>query len=267
MLQPMLPPTLTDAATWALTQERVLMWMLALSRVSGLLGAMPGFGAERIPNQYRVVLGVSIATLMTPTLLLPVNAKSWGLPDMVFALAGELAVGLLLGTMVAWILEAVAFAGNLMDTQMGFSFVQIVDPINANPTSVAGSLMGQVALLLFFTSGLHHVAIQALHDSWRVVPPGRLPTIDAMGIVAFLGQLLARGFMLAFPVLALLFLVDLAMGFAGKFMPQLQLLQLSFPLKISLGLLLLGFMLRELSAWLRPLMEQLSRLLPRLISG
>ncbi|HJV89171.1 MAG TPA: flagellar biosynthetic protein FliR [Holophagaceae bacterium] len=267
MLQPALPPTLTNAATWALTQERVLVWMLALSRVSGLLGAMPGFGAERIPNQFRVVLGVTLAALMAPTLAMPANARNWGLPDMVFALAGELAVGLLLGTLVAWIIEAVAFAGNLMDTQMGFSFVQIVDPINANPTSVAGSLLGQVALLLFFTTGLHHMAIQALHDSWRVVPPGHMPTIDATGIVVFLGQLLGRAFMLAFPVLALLFLVDLSMGLAGKFMPQLQLLQLSFPLKIALGLLLLGFMLRELPVWLRPIMEGVARLLPKLIGG
>jgi flagellar biosynthesis protein FliR len=57
------------------------------------------------------------------------------------------------------------------------------------------------------------------------------------------------------------------MGIAGKFMPQLQLMQLSFPLKISLGLLLLGFTLRELPTWLRPLMEQVSRLLPRMIGG
>lgn len=267
MLQPMLPPTLTNAATWALTQERVLIWMLALGRVSGLLGAMPGFGAERIPNQFRVVLGVTLATLMAPSLIMPANAATWGMPDMVFALAGELAVGLLLGTLVAWIIEAVAFAGNLMDTQMGFSFVQFLDPVSANPTSVAGSLLGQMALLLFFSTGLHHVAIQALHDSWRVVPPGHLPTVDALGMVAFLGQLIGRGFMLAFPVLALLFLVDLSMGLAGKFMPQLQLLQLSFPLKIALGLLLLGFMLRELPIWLRPLMEQVSRILPRLIGG
>ncbi len=263
--QPTLPPTLADPATWALTQERVLIWMLALTRVSGLLGAMPGFGTERLPPQFRVILGVSIATLLAPALPIPAAARTWGLPEMTFALMGELAVGLLLGTLVAWIIEAVAFAGNLMDTQMGFSFVQFLDPVSANPTSVAGSLLGSTAVLLFFASGLHHVAIQALHDSWRVVPPGRLPTLDALGMVGFLGQLLSRGFMLAFPILGLLFLLDLTLGLAGKFMPQLQLLQLGFPLKIAVGLLLLGFMLRELPVWLRPLMEQVARLLPRLI--
>jgi len=259
-----LPPTLTNPAVWLATQERVLMWMLALSRVSGLLGALPGFGPERMPNELRVVLGVALATLMAPVLP-PISTQGWGLLDLTLAMTAELAVGLLLGTLVAWILEGVAFAGNLMDTQMGFSFVQIVDPNSANPTSVSGILLGQVALLLFFSTGLHHLAIQALHDSWRLVPPGHLPTLQPMPLVIFLGQLLARGFMLAFPILAILFLLDLGMGLAGKFMPQLQLLQLSFPAKIVIGFLLLSFTLRELMVWLRPLMEEALRQFPKLV--
>ena len=264
--QPVLPPTLVDPAVWHLTQERVLAWMLALSRVSGLLGALPGFGPERLPNELRVVLGVALATLMAPVIP-PVHAQGWGLPELVLALGSELAVGLLLGTLVAWILEGVAFAGALMDTQMGFSFVQIVDPSNANPTSVSGLLLGQVGLLLFFTSGLHHLAIQALHGSWTFVPPGRLPALHPALLITFLGQMLMRGFMLAFPILAVLFLLDLGLGIAGKFMPQLQLLQLGFPAKIVLGFMLLGFTLRELSVWLRPLMEEALRLFPRLVGG
>lgn len=267
MLQePTLPPTLTHPAVWLFTQERALAWMLALTRVSGLMGAMPGFGPERMPNEVRAILGVSLATLLAPVLP-PVRAQGWGLLDLVQAMAAELAVGLLLGTLVAWILEAVAFAGSLMDTQMGFSFVQIVDPTSANPTSVSGALLGQAALLLFFSTGLHHVALQALHDSWKLVPPGQLPALQPFLLVTFLGQLLVRGFMLAFPILAILFLLDLGMGIAGKFMPQLQLLQLSFPAKIVLGFMLLTFTLRELMVWLRPLMEEAVRLFPRIVGG
>ena len=264
--QPTLPPTLTDPGVWLFTQERVLAWMLALARVSGLLGALPGFGPERIPNELRVVLGVALATIMAPVLP-PLHAQGWGLFDMLFALTAELAVGLILGTLISWILEGVAFAGTLMDTQMGFSFVQIVDPTNANPTSVSGLILGQVGLLLFFATGLHHLAIQALHESWRIAPPGQLPPLHPMPFIVFLGHLLMRGFMLAFPILAVLFLLDLGMGIAGKFMPQLQLLQLSFPAKIVLGFLLLTFTVRELVVWLRPLMEEALRIFPKAIGS
>ena len=107
--------------------------------------------------------------------------------------------------------------------------------------------------------------IQALVHSYRVAPLGGGVPLQAMGLVLLLGQLLAKGFQLAFPVLAVLFLMDLVLGISGKFMPQLQLLQLSFPLKIGLGMMVLGLMLRELSPWLMPLFEQAPRIALRLL--
>jgi flagellar biosynthetic protein FliR len=91
--------------------------------------------------------------------------------------------------------------------------------------------------------------------------------LQAMGLVTLIGQLLAKGFQLAFPVLAVLFLLDLILGISGKFMPQLQLLQLSFPLKIALGMMILGLVLRELGPWLTPLLEAAPRLTLKLLGG
>jgi flagellar biosynthetic protein FliR len=182
-------------------------------------------------------------------------------------MATELAIGLLLGTVVAWVLEAVAFAGTLMDTQMGFSFVQFLDPATSQSSSVSGSLMMQVAALLIFVTGLHHQMILALVDSYRVAPMGHGLPLQAMGLVTLIGQLLAKGFQLAFPVLAVLFLLDLLLGISGKFMPQLQLLQLSFPLKIALGMVILGLVLRELGPWLRPMFDAAPRLTLKLLGG
>jgi flagellar biosynthetic protein FliR len=88
-----------------------------------------------------------------------------------------------------------------------------------------------------------------------------------MGLVLLIGQLLAKGFQLAFPVLAVLFLVDLILGISGKFMPQLQLLQLSFPLKIAMGLVFLGLILRELGNWLTPMLLSAPRLALKLLGG
>jgi len=66
---------------------------------------------------------------------------------------------------------------------------------------------------------------------------------------------------------AVLFLLDLVLGISGKFMPQLQLLQLSFPLKIALGLTILGLVLREMGPWLEPLFQSAPRLTLKLLGG
>jgi flagellar biosynthetic protein FliR len=168
---------------------------------------------------------------------------------------------------VAWVLEAVAFAGSLMDMQMGFSFVQLVDPATSQSTSISGSLMLQMASLLIFVTGLHHQMILALVDSYRVAPMGQGVPLQTLGLVTLIGQLLAKGFQLAFPVLAVILLLDLILGISGKFMPQLQLLQLSFPLKIALGMTILGLMLRELGNWLTPMLEAAPRLTLKLLGG
>ena len=240
-------PTLMNSGLWAFTGAKAALWVLVLTRVTGLLATFPILGSEQMPMQLRAALGALLATVILPVLpSAPVVPT--GIPALMALMAGELAIGMLLGTVVAWILEAVAFAGTLMDTQMGFSFVQFLDPSTGQNSSISGALMMQMATLMVFITGLHHQLILALVDSYRVAPMG-------------------QGVQLAFPVLAVLFLLDLILGISGKFMPQLQLLQLSFPLKISLGMVILGLVLRELGPWLRPLLESGPRLALKLLGG
>ncbi len=259
-------PTLSSSAIWAFTGAKAALWVLVLTRITGLLATLPLLGSEQMPLQVRAALSALLATVILPVLPNPASMPS-GLPELVGLMASELAIGLLLGTVVAWILEAVAFAGALMDTQMGFSFVQILDPATSQNTSISGSLMMQLATLMVFITGLHHQMILALVDSYRVAPMGQGLPFQAMGLVALIGQLLAKGFQLAFPVVSVLFLLDLTMGILGKFMPQLQILQLSFPLKIALGSIILGLLLRELGPWLTPLMDAAPRLALKLLGG
>jgi flagellar biosynthesis protein FliR len=261
-----LTPTLLNSGIWAFTGAKAALWVLVLTRITGLLAAFPILGGEQLPVQLRAALGALLATVILPVIPVPATVPS-SLPELVGLMASELAIGLLLGMVVAWVLEAVAFAGTLMDTQMGFSFVQFLDPATSQNSSVSSSLMMQIGGLMLFLTGLHHQIILALVDSYRVAPMGHGVPLQVMGLITLIGQLLAKGFQLAFPVLAVLFLLDLILGISGKFMPQLQLLQLSFPLKIALGMVILGLVLRELGPWLVPLLEAAPKLALKLLGG
>ena len=259
-------PTLSNPALWAFTGAKAALWVLVLTRITGLLATFPTLGGEQMPLQIRAALAALLATVLLPVVPVPSSLPSSPL-ELVGLMAAELAVGMLIGTVVAWTLEAVSFAGAVMDMQMGFSFVQFVDPSTSQTTSISGSMMLQIAALLIFVTGLHHQMILALVDSYRVVPIGQGVPLQTFGLITLIGQLLAKGFQLAFPVLAVLFLLDLVLGISGKFMPQLQLLQLSFPLKISLGLTILGLVLRELGPWLMPMFDAVPRLTMKLLGG
>ena len=260
MASPLLNP-----AVWAFTQVKVLIWMLTMVRMTGLLESMPGFGQTRVPLLIRVVLVVLLSLVLAPVVPAPEV-----LPDGMFQLAGiivnELAAGVLMGLCVALVIDVVAFAGQLMDTQMGYAFVSFLDPVSAHPVSISGALLTQMTMLFILVSGLHHQMILALVESYRILPIGHGLPLKPLALVLQVGLIMVRGFQLAFPVMLTLFLVDVMEGVSGKFMPQLQLIQLSFPLKIGIGLTVLGVLLRECSAWIRPLLEDAPRVALRLLS-
>ncbi len=247
---------LGSPATWTFATAKLAAWMLVLARVTGLLAAIPGLGNERLPVQVRAAFAALLAFAIASSLP-PMKAIPAGIWDFTALLAVEMAVGLLMGTLVAFVFSAVAFGANLIDIQTGFSFVQFLNPVNPQPAAIAGTLLAQVVLLLLFATGLHHQMILAVADSYRIVPLGGTMNARGLELVTLSGALLAKGLQLAAPVLFALFLVDVLEGFAARFMPQLQLLQLSFPLKIAIGIGVLGYVLMELPRWLRPLFESL----------
>jgi flagellar biosynthetic protein FliR len=258
-------PILENPALWAFTQTRSLVWMLILVRMTGLLATMPGFGQARIPVRIRLTLGLLLAIVLLPLVPTPRELPT-GMYDLTGIMVTEFAAGLIMGLAVSWIVDIVAFAGQLMDTQMGFSFVQLLDPVSAHPVSISGSLLTQLTLIFIFVSNLHHQMILAVVASYRILPIGQALPMKPELILTSMGQILVRGFQLAFPVMLTLFLVDVLEGVSGKFMPQLQLIQLSFPIKIAVGLTMLGIVLREFPYWLQPLLEDAPRVALRLIS-
>lgn len=257
---------LAHPGTWLLAESRVLLWLLVLIRLTGMMSTLPGLGQERIPLAVRAAMVVLMATVIAPVVPAPKELPD-GLPAMVAFGVVELAAGVFMGMVCTWVVEAVSFGGQLMDTQMGFSFVQFLDPATARPASVSGSLLAQVTVLLILVTGLHHVMIRALVDSYRVLPMGHGLPLRPDALIAATALIVTKGFQLAMPVLITLFFVDVLEGISGKFMPQLQLIQLAFPIKITVGLLVVMVVLRAFPDWLLPLLEDAPRQALRLLGG
>jgi flagellar biosynthesis protein FliR len=255
---------LANPALWALTQTKVLLWMMVMVRLTGLMALLPGFGQGRIPVPVRAALIVLMALVISPVIPPPTHLPT-GIWDLAGLMVIEFASGLLIGLSVAWIVDAVSFAGHLMDFQMGFAFVQFMDPVSAQPVSISGTVLTQVTVLFLFTSGLYHQMILALVQSFTILPIGHGLQGPPLDVVVLVGQIMVRGFQLSFPVLFALFFVDVLEGISAKFMPQLQLIQLSFPIKITIGLSVLGFILNEFLGWLEPLLQMAPRVALRML--
>jgi flagellar biosynthetic protein FliR len=98
---------------------------------------------------------------------------------------------------------------------------------------------------LFFAFGFHRQVLAALAKSLESAPR-RLFTLDGHAVEAIIrlgSAIFVTGVQLAIPVLALLVLLDIAFAVLGRLHAQLQLLSLSFAIKMLTALVFISIVL------------------------
>jgi flagellar biosynthetic protein FliR len=216
--------------------------MLVVFRVGGLAITAPLFSSPSVPVRVRVMLAAAVGLAVYPALVGQGVVAPGGLRLELFALvplvAAELAIGLVLGFLVAAPLVAAQTSGLLMGQQMGLGFAQFYNPDLDEESDVVGQALFLLALAGFLAMGGHEATVGAIMHSFDRVPLGGF-AVDR-GVVDIAGGMLVSALELALrvaaPLLVLVFLESVAMGFMAKTVPQLNVLSLGFPLRILAGL-------------------------------
>jgi flagellar biosynthetic protein FliR len=217
-------------------------FLLVLARVSGVFAFVPLPGFQSSPRLARIVLVVSITLTLFPVWPRIDVGRADG-PRMLLWILPELAVGVTIGLGVAFILEVFLMAAQILSLNAGFSFAQTVDPTTQAESGVL-LVFGQLAGgMVFLALGLDREVIRTLAYSLETHPAGAWVSRPAAEAVLRLGgDMLALAVRLALPAIALLVLVDVALGLLGRLNAQLQLLTLAFPIKMTAALVLLGWL-------------------------
>jgi flagellar biosynthetic protein FliR len=120
-----------------------------------------------------------------------------------------------------------------------------VDPQGAGQISVLSNFYYLLAVMLFFALDAHTVLLSAMVQSCILVPPLQPAALDAGAwvIVTRFGDFFTLGLRIAAPVIIVLLLVNVAMGFVVKTVPQINILVVGFPITIAVGLGVLGLSL------------------------
>lgn len=219
--------------------DKIEVFLLVLARTAGIFSIAPIFGANKIPAQLRVMISVAM-TMVFVTLCAPTGSKPLATDvfTMVLMILRETFIGLAIGFVVVMVFAAIQAAGDFVDMQSGFSFAQTIDPVNGSQTAVAGKLYHLLAGLIFFTANLHHIVLSGLADSFRTVPIGQLTLNPAAtgGMVELFVMLFAVSIRIAAPVVAAVFIADIALALMSRAVPQMNILMAGMPLKLGVGL-------------------------------
>ncbi|KPU44703.1 flagellar biosynthetic protein FlhB [Oxobacter pfennigii] len=191
-----------------------------------------------IPNMVKANLGVFIALLIFN--FAPYDSSI--IPETTFGLisvaAGECVLGLSMGYISTLFLNAVMMSGQLMDMHVGFGMVSQFDPMTSTEVSILGSLSNLIGLLVFLIIDGHHIIIEAIIESYNVVPllGVNIPPEAGTYVLMLFIKLVAVSLKLAAPIIVVIFITEIAMGLIARTVPQLNILMMGMPLKVLLGL-------------------------------
>lgn len=212
--------------------------VLLAARVSGLVLVAPLFSARTIPVMVRTVMVVLFTWLLHPL------AMSWTQGPLLTPaqFLTEMLVGFAVGLGAAVLVGAAEAMGDVTSISMGLSGAASLDPVTNQNVAVLGQFANLFAVAMMLSMNAHVVMIEALATTLRLVPVGGAVDVEAglYAMIALGTELFALGMRFAAPVVGMVLLGNVALAILTRVAPTVNVLAVSFPLHIGIGLMVMG---------------------------
>ena len=123
--------------------QNIMLYTLVFFRVAGFFAVAPFFGRSNFPVFGKIILALLCAAIITPMVNVPKIGLEWS--NLVVMAIKETALGLMLGFVGYILFTSIYLAGQMIDMQMGFGMVNVLDPQN----NIQVPIMGNFLYILF----------------------------------------------------------------------------------------------------------------------
>jgi len=226
-------------------------FVLVLARVTPLFFIAPLFSSAVIPAHVRGIIAVGISIGLTPIALHGQHIPT--APPALFALV---VVGMLVGLGFALTLSvlmaAVESAGAVIDVLSGFSYGQLINPLNGQEGAVMSRFYALLGTLIFLVIGGDAWTLRGLDRTFTLVPLTGAPRLSSLvgGGEQVFATVFTGALEVAAPVLVALLITDVAFGVVSRVVPQLNIFAVGFPTKVAVALLVVGASLPFAANWI-----------------
>ncbi|WP_110953257.1 flagellar biosynthetic protein FliR [Anaerosinus massiliensis] len=227
-------------------ENQLGLFLLVLTRISGIFIISPFLGSANIPGVIRISASVAISFVLFPLVSLQ---NGMVIPETligyIIVICTELFIGWMIGFIASLVFHGIRMAGQILDMQVGFAMVNVLDPTTGQQIPLIGSFKYNLAIIIFLVTNSHHLLLTGLFDSFQLVPI--LSNPFAPSITKLVIDMVAATFTIAIkislPVLVAIILTDVALGILARTMPQMNIFVVGIPAKIFIGLFVLAFAL------------------------
>ncbi len=250
-----------------LSTEQFKLFLMILMRVSVVLFLFPVFGSPMFPALAKTGLALILSLLFLNTVQIDLSVFPHSPVQLSIILFSEFVIGLVLGLTIRLYLAGVQLAGRLVGFQMGFMMANVVDPLSGTSVSLIEQIGYWVALVIFLMINGHHVFIIALTESFKLIEIGwiSIPGGFLNQIVKLSSDMFSLAVKIGSPAIAALLFTSVIFGLCAKFMPQMNILIVGFPVKIAVGLIFLGISFEIIGIFTRSYVDRFPTLLTSLM--
>jgi flagellar biosynthetic protein FliR len=253
----------------ALLIGKVFIFAMVLTRITTFFLVVPILGSGNIPATMKIAATVMLSiffSIINPQAAVPAiyGAEQGAVIQAIILLGGEAAYGLALGAIANIIFSAVKLGGSIMETQMGLSMAQIIDPMSEEHGTPLAALLEMIFILAFLAANGHHLLIRVIQKSYEYFPAGKIPTVAALAgnILEATSVMFVAGLRLAAPILAALLVLLVVLAILSRVVPEMEIFFISFPLRILLGFIIVVALVPFLNEFVGEAAKLMARLLP-----
>ncbi len=242
--------------------------LLLFIRTTALLVTSPIFSRRNIPNTYKI----GFCLVLTYAVFAGSGAhaiQAEGTLEYAVLVIKELVFGAALGYVTTLFFTLVQTAGYIIDMQIGFGMVNVLDVQNNISIPLLGNLLYIVLLISFLAVNGHHKLIYIINQTVTGIPIGQVALSPRLGITAL--EVFVLAFMLAvnvaIPVVAAGMLGEVAMGIIIRTMPQMNMFVVGIPLKIIIGFAILAITMPIYVAFTNTIFDKMFAAASQMLGG
>ena len=218
----------------------LIAYLLASVRIVAWLSFAPPFNNRSVPPMAKGVLALGLAFAISPTLSAEKLPSTT--PELIVVAGTQVLIGAGMGFATQLLFTTVQSAGALIDLFGNFQVAAAYDPLSMNSNSVFGRFHQMLAIVLLLASSGHLLIIGGLLNTFHYLPLMASPDISGWAdvLTTAFGMFFSIGVQIALPMIAVMFIADLALALLTKIAPGLHAMNVMMPAKIGLTLLLVG---------------------------
>jgi flagellar biosynthetic protein FliR len=244
--------------------EKLLVFIMVSTRISAFFLVIPVFGWKSVPVRIKIAVMVLLAVFFSMIMPSSLDTRQISALEAGLLISNEAVYGLAMGLIITVVFSVVKMAGRIIERQMGMAMAQILDPLTGERSQPLGSLLEMIFIILFLSANGHHLFLLTISRSYEAFPAGSIPTIPILvsGVIQAGLAMFVAGLKLAAPMLAAFLLLMVVLAVLARIVPEMNILFVSFPLRIGLGLLMVAIFMPFINNFVAEFADWMDKLLP-----